>query len=162
MKYITLLFIALYFNACGGSKNSVSKTAKNEAETSKMDQVNRRQSQDLVFDYIEQSRGFYRMIKITPEIISTKFKHDGKVHTKPCDKALWSYLMNEMEKLSLDEISKLEAPSTTHRFDAKPMANLKITKANQTYSTLTFDAGNPNEKILNLVNKMLTVVDNKN
>ncbi len=161
MKFISILLVTLFINACGGSKNAAVNAVKNETETSMNKESEDLQGKDMVLEYIEQTRGFYKMIRITPEMVSSKLRYDGSVETKACDKTLWNALMNEMETVSLKEIPTLKAPSTTHRYDAKPMANLNITKGGETYSTVTFDAGDPHEKLAGLVNTILTAIDKK-
>jgi len=175
MKFITIILLSVFLNACGGSKEAATTAADAETKTEVKTEIGSEtktvssvpkdntgmQSKDMIIEYIEQTRGFYRMIKINPKTISSKLKHDGQIQTKSCDQSLWTDLMKEVEAINLKEVSKLEAPSTTHRFDAKPMANLNITKGGETYSTVTFDAGNPHEKLSGLVNRVLSAVEKK-
>ncbi len=162
MKIISMLIIVLYINACGGAKKATENIAKETAETETNIKQEAAKNKGVTLEYIEQTRGVYRMVKITSEMVSSKFKHDGKVETKPCSNELWRALMDEMQTINLKEVPALEAPSTTHRRDVKPMANLTIIEKGETYSTVTFDAGNPHEKLASLINTMLTAIDNKN
>lgn len=160
MKFIIIVFTTLFINACGGSKSAVTNTVKDEVNSS-IDKNTATQNSDMVIEYVENTRGYYKMVKITPELVSSKFKHDGKVETKPCDKPYWEGLMKEIENINVKEIPNLEAPSNTHRYDAKPMAYLKITKGSETYESVFFDAGNPHEKLASLIDEILTAVENK-
>lgn len=159
MKFLMILIVVTFINACGGAKKSVTNTVKEEVSINK--DVENIQN-DMVIEYKENSRGYHKLIKITSETVYGKFKHDGEFETKPCDKALWANLMKEIEAINLNEIPELEAPSKTHTYDAKPMARLKITKQDKTYSTVTFDAGNPHIKLASIIDHILTAITKKN
>lgn len=160
MKIITILLVTVFLNACGGSKE-VATNAVSDAETEMNKETAKVQNDDMIIEYTEQTRGFYKMIRITPEMVSSKFKHDGAAETRPCNKSLWSSLMIEMNTLNLKQMPELEAPSKAFQFDGAAMANLTITKDGQTYTSATFDAGKPHDKIASLISEILASVDKK-
>ena len=65
-------------------------------------------------------------------------------------------LISEFQKVDLEEIPNLKAPTEKLFHDGAAMANLKVTYKGKTYESQTFDNGFPPEKIKNLVNTILS------
>ena len=115
------------------------------------------QSTGITFEYSAFSRGTYKNVKVTEKEVSTQFSRSEKVTTKAYDKTDWENLMRITKDLKISSISKLEPPSKAHQYDGAAHATLTITDGEESYTTPTFDAGNPPEKIKELVNSVLNI-----
>jgi len=137
MKIITLLFLTIILgNNCQGQKNVDLTDAKVE--------------------YTANSRGLYNNIVVENKTVAVTKTRDGKPDSNSLTDAQWNALINEFQKVNLEEIPNLKAPTQKRFHDGAAMANLKITYKGKTYESQTFDNGIPPEKIKNLVNTILS------
>lgn len=137
MKIISLLFLTLLLGKnCQSQSNMDLSTAK--------------------IEYTANSRGLYNSTVIENKTISVTKTRDGNPVTSSLTDTQWNALMSEFQKVNLEEISSLKAPTQKRLHDGAAMANLKITYEGKTYESQTFDNGFPPEKIKNLVNKVLS------
>lgn len=137
MKAIALLFLTIVLgNNCQGQKNMDLASAKVE--------------------YTANSRGLYNNILIENKTVAVTKTRDGKAVSNSLTDEQWNTLIGECQKLNLEEIPSLKAPTQKRFHDGAAMANLKITYNGKTYESQTFDNGFPPDKIKNLVNTILS------
>ncbi|PZX95247.1 hypothetical protein DOS84_01400 [Flavobacterium aquariorum] len=137
MKIVTLLFLTLILGKnCQSQINMDLSTAK--------------------IEYTANSRGLYNNIVIENKTVSVTKTRDGKPVSNSLTDDQLNTLISEFQKVNLDEIPSLKAPTEKRFYDGAAMANLKITYKGKTYESQTFDNGYPPEKIKNLVNTILS------
>ncbi len=66
----------------------------------------------------------------------------------------WEELVDCFNKMELDSLSKLKAPTEKRFHDGAAIANLKITVKDKTYETTSFDHGFPPKEIKKFVDKI--------
>lgn len=137
MKIISLLFLTLILGKNCQSQNSM------DLNTAKV-------------EYTANSRGLYNNTVVENKTVSVTKTRDGKPVSSSLTDAQWNNLIKEFQKVNLEEIQNLKAPTQKRFHDGAAMANLKITYKGKTYESQTFDNGNPPEKIKNLVNTILS------
>ena len=136
MKILSLLFLTLFLGKSCQSQNLDIETAK--------------------IEYTANSRGLYNKTVIENKTVSATKTRDGKPVSNSLTDAQWNALIGEFQKVNLEEIPRLKAPTEKRFHDGAAMANLKITYKGKTYESQTFDNGYPPEKIKNLVNTILS------
>jgi hypothetical protein len=137
MKIITLLFLTLILGKnCQSQNNMDLSTAK--------------------IEYTANSRGLYNNTVVENKTVSVTKTRDGKSVSNSLTDDQLNTLISEFQKVNLEEIPSLKAPTEKRFHDGATMANLKITYKGKTYESQTFDNGYPPEKIKNLVNTILS------
>ena len=137
MKIVTLLFLTLVLGKnCQSQNNMDLSTAK--------------------IEYTANSRGLYNNIVVENKTVSVTKTRDGKPVANSLTDSELNTLISEFQKVNLEEIPNLKAPTQKRFHDGAAMANLKITYKGKTYESQTFDNGFPPEKIKNLVNTILS------
>ncbi|WP_255373707.1 hypothetical protein [[Flexibacter] sp. ATCC 35103] len=107
-------------------------------------------------EYSAVSRGFYKKIIVQNKTVSViNGKNTEPIESK-IDDAKWKQIVAEFEKIDLESIKTLKAPTEKRFYDGAAIANLKITKNQQTYETLGFDNGTPPKEIEKLVNLLVS------
>ncbi len=111
-------------------------------------------------EYQAVSRGYFLNTKINKSLI-TLFKDRSleNMVSKSCSQNDWSYLLSAIKKIDIQTINKLKAPSKKRSFDGAPHGQLKISTTNKTYTSVSFDHGNPPKEIKLLVNHILSLVE---
>jgi len=115
------------------------------------------QSSGMTFEYTAFTRGTYKNVKVNERVISSQFSRSEKAATKTCGKSDWDELMTLCKGLRASSLTKLEAPSKAHQYDGAAHATLTITDGENSYTTPTFDDGNPPKEIVAIVNKILKI-----
>jgi hypothetical protein len=142
MKIISLLFLTLFLGKnCQSQNNLDLSTAK--------------------IEYTANSRGLYNNTVVENKTVSVTNTRDVKPVSNSLTDAQWNTLIKEFQKVNLEEIPSLKAPTQKRFHDGAAMANLKITYKGKTYESQTFDNGFPPEKIKNLVNTLLSFSSKK-
>jgi len=137
MKIISLLFLTLILGKnCQNQSNTDLSTAK--------------------IEYTANSRGLYNSTVVENKTVSVTKTRDGESVSSSLTDVQWNALINEFQKVNLEDIPSLKAPTQKRFHDGAAMANLKIIYKGKTYESQTFDNGFPPEKIKNLVNKVLS------
>jgi hypothetical protein len=137
MKFISLLFLTLLFGkGCEGQNDLDLSTAKVE--------------------YTANTRGFYNHTVVENKLVSFTKTRDGKPVSSSLTDEQWKALITEFQKVDLEEIPNLKAPTEKRFHDGAAMDNLKITYKGKTYESQTFDNGFPPEKIKKIVNTILS------
>jgi hypothetical protein len=142
MKIISLLFLTLFLGKNCQSQNNI------DLSTAKI-------------EYTANSRGLYNNTVVENKTISVINTRDGKPVSNSLTDAQWNTLIKEFQKVNLEEIPSLKAPTQKRFHDGAAMANLKIMYKGKTYESQTFDNGFPPDKIKNLVNTILSFSNKK-
>jgi hypothetical protein len=141
MKILSLVFLTLFLGkGCDSVKSQEAKT--------------------VLIEYVANSRGFHQKIIVQDQTVSISKDRSGTV--KPVaikiSDADWKIIVTEFQKIDLEEIPNLKAPTEKRFYDGAAIANLKITFKGKTYETQAFDHGFPPAKIAKLVNKINSFV----
>jgi len=145
MKKIAFLLVTIILAAgCGAKKTSAPE-----------------KNADLVsFEYEAMTRGNYKKVIVTRDsIITIKDREMRDVVKNPISTAQWESLTEALDKVNLEGMKALKAPSNRSHVDAALAAYLKVIKAEETYNSSTFDHGNPPAEIKPLVDKIVAVSD---
>jgi len=108
---------------------------------------------DIEIQYEANTRGFYNKLVLKNGTISSTKDRDGKenpVFQKVSD-ADWSALNDEINKVDLENLPNLKAPTEKRFYDGAAIANLKIIYKGKTYQTTDFDHGFPPMQIKRVV-----------
>ncbi len=140
-------------NACGGVKKAAAEQNKDstaKAETT-MESSKIRQESEIVFEYSAITRGSFKQVKIGDSKILVQKSQTENAEAVDCKKEEWDKLIDLLNTVHLENLSKLEAPSKAHQYDGALAASLTITKDGKSYQTPTFDHGKPPKEIEPLV-----------
>ena len=158
MKIITIILSTIVLNACGGTKEAAVVKQESEAKAVKENSIPVSvQDESLRIEYTAITRGAYKYLEVIDEKINVKRSHSDKGTNIDCLKDQWSKIVFLSNKVSLENLSKLEAPSKASHYDGALAATLKVTKDGKTYETSTFDHGNPPKEIKPLVDYILSL-----
>nr|WP_314834783.1 hypothetical protein [uncultured Flavobacterium sp.] len=137
MKIAIALFLSLFMiSSCACQKNTDMKTA--------------------VIEYEAQTRGMYQKVLVENQTVFVAKNRDEKpVEVKISDED-WIVLTTEFEKLDLEAIPNLKAPTEKRFYDGAAIANLKIIYKGKTYETKAFDHGFPPSGIKKIVTKLVS------
>ncbi|MEO6174671.1 MAG: hypothetical protein ABIP27_05925 [Flavobacterium circumlabens] len=106
-------------------------------------------------EYSAVSRGLYKKILVQNESVSvTNGRNEEAVETK-IEASKWNKIVSEFEKVNLESIPELKAPTEKRFYDGAAIGNLKITSNGKTYETKGFDNGFPPKEIEKLVNLLV-------
>ena len=140
MKIITLLATLLFVcTSCNSKKVAVASNNENY--------------ETLVIQYEANTRGFYQKLIVQNHSISSTNDRNGvkaPIVQKISD-ADWNALISEFNKVDLDGLPNLKAPTEKRFYDGAAIAGLKITFKGKTFETMNFDHGFPPMEIQKLV-----------
>lgn len=105
-----------------------------------------------VIEYSAMSRGYYKKIVLQNQTVLVTNGRDAQALENKIDDAKWKQIVAEFEKINLESISTLKAPTEKRFYDGAAIGNLKITQNQKTYETPGFDNGFPPKEIEKLVN----------
>lgn len=113
-----------------------------------------------VIEYEANTRGFYRKVVIKNQMVTVSADRNGsdKPKAQKITDADWKYLISAFERINLDGISNLKAPTEKRFYDGAPIGSLKITYKEKTYDSAAFDHGNPPAEIEKLVTKITSYI----
>ena len=133
---IALLCCLLIGSSCACQKNEDMKTA--------------------IIEYVANTRGFYQKIKLENKTASVTNDRSGK--EKPKTISLtdedWKEIISLFQKVKLEELENLKAPSQKRFYDGAAIANLTIQFKGKEYESASFDHGFPPAEIEKIVNKI--------
>lgn len=114
--------------------------------------------QNPVFEYTANTRGFYQNIIIQDKVmtVSTDRSGEAKPETTTISDENWQFLLSEYKKINLDEMPHFKAPTEKRKFDGAAIAHFKITIADKTYQSDSFDHGFPPEEMAGLIQKIVS------
>ncbi|MEL1252965.1 hypothetical protein AAEO57_04195 [Flavobacterium sp. DGU38] len=105
-----------------------------------------------VIEYSAMSRGYYKKIVVQNQTVLVTNKRDTQAVENKIEKANWDKIVAEFEKINVESIPTLKAPTEKRFYDGAAIGNLKITQNQKTYETPGFDNGFPPKEIEKLVN----------
>jgi hypothetical protein len=161
MKTITILLFTVLLNACGGAKE-VSASAQsdenkaNTAMTKAMQDLN-----NVTIEYSAITRGVFYVLNINNKKAILKKNRTDEPTIMTIEDADWKDLIQLVDITDLKGMSSMKAPSAARLYDGAAIGGLKITKDGETYEVPSFDAGNPNKEVAEIINKMLAIAKDK-
>jgi hypothetical protein len=146
MKIISLLAALLFAcTSCNCKKPTVASTNE-KYET-------------LVIEYEANTRGFYQKLVVQNHAISSTDDRNGEKNpiVQKISDSDWNALIFEFNKVDLDGLPNLKAPTEKRFYDGAAIAGLKITIKGKTFETTNFDHGFPPmeiQKVVKIVNSL--------
>jgi len=114
----------------------------------------------IILEYSALSRGLYKNIIIDKNNMSVMNDRNSKPFIKPSAEKQWKLLLEMVEKIDLETISNIEAPSAKRLYDGAAIGNLTITFNGKRYKSSSFDHGNPPDEIAEIVKEILSISEN--
>ena len=144
MKVITLILLTVFLG----------KSCNNEAQN---DIAN------AVIQYSADTRGFHLKLIIINQkgTISRGTGTENPSEEIDISDNDWKEIIGYFEKIDLEEIPTLKDPTQKRFYDGAAIANLKIRYQDKNYETVAFDHGFPPAKIEKLVNKIVSLAQEK-
>jgi len=139
MRIVSLLWVFLFALAsCNSQKNTVGSTIK---------------MKDIEIQYEANTRGFYQKLVLkNAAISSTKDRNGIEIPiVQPVSDTDWNAIKDEINKVDLENLPNLKAPTEKRFYDGAAIANLKIIYKGETYQTTDFDHGFPPMQIKRVV-----------
>ena len=112
---------------------------------------------DVEIQYEANTRGFYQKLVLNNATVSSTKDRNGIENpiVQKVSQADWIALMQELNKIDLENLPNLKAPTEKRFYDGAAIASLKITFNGKTYETKDFDDGFPPaeiQKVVEIVN----------
>ena len=139
MRIVSLLSVLVFvLGSCNSQKNAIGMSIE---------------MKDIEIQYEANTRGFYNKLVLKNATISSTNDRDGKENpiVQKVTDADWSALNDEINKVDLENLPNLKAPTEKRFYDGAAIANLKITYKGNTYQTTDFDHGFPPMQIKRVV-----------
>ncbi|PXY39609.1 hypothetical protein DMB65_16395 [Flavobacterium cheongpyeongense] len=111
-----------------------------------------------IIQYSAMSRGYYKKIVVQNQTVSVTNGRDAQPAENKIEKADWDKIVTEFEKINVEKLSTLKAPTEKRFHDGAAIGNLKITQNQKTYETQGFDNGFPPKEIEKLVHLLTDFV----
>nr|WP_315220252.1 hypothetical protein [uncultured Flavobacterium sp.] len=106
-------------------------------------------------EYSAMSRGLYKKITVKNQTVWVENERGKDAVESKIDAAKWNQIVTEFEKVNLETIPTLKAPTEKRFYDGAAIGNLKIIQNQKTYETKGFDNGFPPKEIEKLVNLLV-------
>jgi len=139
MRILSLLSVLLFvLGSCSSQKKAIGNNDK---------------MKDIEIQYEANTRGFYNKLVLKNATISSTNDRDGKENpiVQNVSEVDWNALIQELNKVDLENLPNLKAPTEKRFYDGAAIANLKITYKGNTYQTTDFDHGFPPMQIKRVV-----------
>ena len=146
MKILSFLAVLLFAcSSCNSKKMAVASTNE-KYET-------------LVIQYEANTRGFYQKLIVQNRTISATNDRNGKKNpiVQKISDSEWNALIFEFNKVNLETLPNIKAPTEKRFYDGAAIAGLKITFKGKTFETTNFDHGFPPmeiQKVVETVNSL--------
>ena len=139
MRIVSLLSVLVFvLGSCNSQKNAIGTSIE---------------IKDIEIQYEANTRGFYNKLVLKNATIYSTNDRDGKENpiVQKVTDADWSALNDEINKVDLENLPNLKAPTEKRFYDGAAIANLKIIYKGNTYQTSDFDHGFPPMQIKRVV-----------
>jgi hypothetical protein len=139
MRIVSLLSVLLFvLGSCNSLKNGVGTSVE---------------MKDIEIQYEANTRGFYNKLILKNATISSTNDREGKENpiVQKVSEVDWNALIQELNKVDLENLSNLKAPTEKRFYDGAAIANLKITYKGKIYQSSDFDHGFPPMQIKRVV-----------
>jgi hypothetical protein len=110
--------------------------------------VNKQHTKIEKVQLTEQTRGFHTTITLTPKSNTAFF--NGEESNKPMSSSDWNRISQKAAAIDLSKIPTLQAPTSGRHSDQAMIATLMITSDGTTYTSASFDSGNPPKELKSL------------
>ncbi|MFL9837846.1 hypothetical protein ABS768_10080 [Flavobacterium sp. ST-75] len=122
----------------------------------------KKESDKISFEYEAITRGSYKKVIVKQDTVITIKDRDLKdVVIAGLKNGEWNSLLKSLERVNIEGLNDIKAPSVKHQVDAAPIANLKVIRGDKTYQSKSFDHGNPPQEIKDVVDKIMAASDFK-
>ena len=139
MRIVSLLSVLVFvLGSCNSQKKAIGTSIE---------------MKDIEVQYEANTRGFYNKLVIKNATISSTNDRDGKENpiVQKVSEVDWNALIQELNKVDLENLSNLKAPTEKRFYDGAAIANLKITYKGKIYQSSDFDHGFPPMQIKRVV-----------
>jgi hypothetical protein len=139
MRILSLLSVLLFvLGSCNSQKNGVGTIIE---------------MKDIEIQYEANTRGFYQKLVIKNAAVSSTNDRDGKENpiVQKVSDTDWNTLREEINKVDLENLPNLIAPTEKRFYDGAAIAKLKIIYKGNTYQSSDFDHGFPPMQIKSVV-----------
>ena len=139
MRILSFLSVLLFvLGSCNSQKNAIGTSIE---------------MKDIEIQYEANTRGFYQKLVLKNGTISATNDRDGKENpiVQKISDADWNALKDEINKLDLENLTNLKAPTEKRFYDGAAIANLKIIYNGKIYQSSDFDHGFPPMQIKRVV-----------
>jgi hypothetical protein len=111
-----------------------------------------------VIEYSAMSRGYYKKVTVHNQLVLVTKGRETQALEHKIEKRDWEEIVAAFQKINLEAIPNLKAPTEKRFYDGAAIANLKIIHNQKTYETPAFDNGFPPKEIEKLVNLLTDFV----
>jgi hypothetical protein len=125
------------------------------SQTSSESQLN---TENVKISYQAISRGFFK--QLTFEEATMTYSEDRNlklIDTLKISKNEWKQILELTNKLDLESLENLKAPTNERLFDGAAHTTITVNLDGKSFSSSSFDEGHPPSELQALVNKMLTI-----
>lgn len=151
MKAITLLAsLVVTLSSCNCQKKAAEKSMAVSETTIKQETM-------PTLEYELNTRGFYRKVSITNQIMAVTSVRDGKPTTVKISDADWKELVILTQAVNKEGLETLKAPTEKRFYDGAPIANFRIITKDKTFDSAPFDGGFPPAEIEKIINKIVAI-----
>lgn len=117
-----------------------------------------KQSEDITITYEAITRGSNMIITAKQDAVTINSTRTEKISsTATVSEEQWKEVIKELEKVELEKINELKAPTNKRLYDGALIASLTIQLKDTTYHSSSFDHGHPPAEIEALVNKIISL-----
>lgn len=159
MKYLFSIIMMLVVAKECDKKNLNPEKQSTYSEINDNKESSKIQEQDYVVVYSALSRGFFKEITINNSTISVQKNRNEEPNTQPCSDELWREISGRINRIDLESLTKLEAPTGKRLYDGAAHATLKIIVDGKTYTSSTFDHGHPPKEIATICNVLYKLIE---
>jgi len=128
-------------------------------QAAKSESTKEAQKEEYTIEYTAVTRGTFINIVVKSDSITYQKDRRTKAETRTFNAEEKDAIYAKLNAVNLKELPSLEAPSKAHQYDGAAGAILTIVKNGQTYRSQTFDHGQPNTKIEDLVSTILSMTE---
>jgi len=147
-KVIFILGVSFLFISCKEKEGSLSQ------------HFSTTQEKNILIEYKAFSRGYFMAISIDENLIK-KYKDRTlkEFHSQKCSEQNWASILLYLDTIAVEKIDRLTAPENKSSLDRKAQAQLKIISGKNTYTSVSFDHGNPPKELKLLVDTILSLTE---
>ena len=165
MKAITILAtIAITITGCNCQKKATESNAETNNSAVKDAIINNKTQSTVPTIYYEAiSRGFVLATKVENKILYVSRERDFKEYSDKIEisDADWKEISALATAVNLEKVKDMKWPTEQRYYDGAPHANITFESKGVKYPANGFDHGHPPAEVEKLVNKILSLVENK-